>query len=327
MRFYSVEYFETIKKIVLQYAWENYDYCYLEAMHSKNQMDECIDTIVVGSSHSMNGIVEERLLCGSNVINYSVSSQDIYYDFLHIKKAVENSKGDIKRCIINLGYYMLYQDLSKSANFTQLIQQVYYPLFGDAHHYVGEQQYDFMSKLSGAKQYYNREVLAKLCEEWARGFFIEESSYYGSLKTREKNNILGLQNIEWALVDKKAKVEYAINRTNGHNGLKKYTESFLENVHIIEKMTSYLYEHNIIPIFVIMPFTNYYNMYINPEYKFEIYQVLDSLKVPVEFLDMNDYSEIFEDADFLDSDHLNYRRAIKATELLNDLLLEIEGGK
>lgn len=326
MKFYSIEYFETIKEIVLQYTWDNYDYCYLEAMHYKCKIDEHIDTIVVGSSHAMNGIIESKLLDGINTINFSVSSQDLYYDFLHIKKAVENGKGNIKRCIINIGYYMLYQDLSKSKNFEHLIQQVYCPLFNDSHHYLGEQGYDFLSSLSYDKAYYNKDILQRICADWSRGFFLEEPSYYGSLKTREKNNILGLQKIKWELVNEKSKKEYAINRTNGHNGLKKHTESFEENVQIIEEMTAYLYERNIMPIFVIMPFTGYYNESINSEYKFEIYQVLDNLKVPVEFLDMNDYLEVFEDKDFLDSDHLNLYGALKATELLNVFLSEIEGG-
>lgn len=327
MKYYSIEYFETIKELLIEYVLCNYDYCYLEAMHYKCHRDESIDTIVVGSSHAMNGVVESKLLGGTNTINFSISSQDLYYDFLHIKKAVENCRGKIRRCIINIGYYMLYQDLSKSNNFFSIIQQTYYPLFKDSHHYETKEDYDFLSKLSDKRKYYSKDVLLRLCEDWGRGFFIDESSYYGSLKSREENNIFGLKKIKWDIIDEQARIEYAKKRTDGHNKLIKHKESFEENIQIIEQMATYLYEHDIMPIFVIMPFTRYYNEYINAEYKTEIYQVLDKLKVPIEFLDMNDYPEVFEDKDFLDSDHLNLNGALKATELLNIFISEAEGNR
>ena len=45
--------------------------------------------------------------------------------------------------------------------------------------------------------------------------------------------------------------------------------------------------------------------YIDARYKPDILDALDKLNDPVEFLDMNDYSDIFPDEDFIDSDHLN----------------------
>lgn len=324
MKFYSTEYFDTLMSIVIKYTLVNYDYSYLEAMHCKNRLDNKIDTIIVGSSHTMNGIVENNLLRGNNVINLSVSSQDLYFNYLHIKKAINEARGKIKRCVINLGYYMLYQDLSLGSNFVDVLKRTYYPLFGDTHHYVPDEKYDMFENIMYDDKIYSSYVIKNICEEWARGFFIEESSYYGSLKTREKNNILGLKKIEWMNVDENSKIEYAINRTKGHNRLKQHKETLEENLQIIMKITSFLSEHGIRPIFVIMPFTKYYNQYIDCNYKREIYQILDELAVSVDFLDMNDYSEIFEEQDFLDSDHLNLNGAIKATKLLNEFLLTIE---
>ena len=83
MRFNQEDYFEIIKKTCIQYLYSNYDYCYLKAMHEKNQI-EGADTIIVGSSHAMNGIIESELKNGGGVISFCISSQDLYYDFMHV---------------------------------------------------------------------------------------------------------------------------------------------------------------------------------------------------------------------------------------------------
>lgn len=323
MKYFSAEFWRKIEETVLEYTLVNYDYCYLDAMHYKNKMRDDIETIIVGSSHAMNGIVEQEISEKDNVINFSISSQDLYFDFLNIKKAFAMGGRSIKKCIINIGYYMLYQDLSLSKNMVHLMPQVYYPLFGDTHHYVMEREYDFWQYISHDKGMLSPMTMSMFCSEWAKGFFLEEPSYYGSLKTREQNNILGLKKIQWASVQEKSKEDYTIDRTNKHNQLRKHLNSFEENKQIIEEMVSYLWERNVTPIFVIMPFTKYYNTYIDERYKEEIWGVLEALELPVEFLDMNDYPELFDDSDFLDSDHLNLKGAVKASRVLRDFLAEV----
>lgn len=70
---------------------------------------------------------------------------------------------------------------------------------------------------------------------------------------------------------------------------------------------------------MVFPFTKWYNQYINPQYKEDIYQLLDNLDLPVEFLDMNEL-DYFTDSDFLDTDHLNDIGAEKASKVLNDFV-------
>lgn len=318
MKYYSSDYFIKLKDLALQYARSNYDYCYLRAMHERNR---CVGTptIIAGSSHAMNGIVNEKIDGGC--INFSVSSQDIYYDFLHIKKALREGKTKIKNCIINIGYYMLYQDLSSSKVMSYLIPRVYEPLFGDAHHYKSERPYDMLQKLTFEREIYSEELIYRLGNEWAAGFFSDEPSYYGSMLTRENNNILGIKKVIWNQLTDEEKKDIAIKRTNDHNRLKKHIQSRTENAEIIYEMAEYLYQKGVIPIFVIFPFTAWYNSYIDKEYKQDIVRVLESLPFPVEFLDMNDYEGIFDDSDFLDTDHLNMQGALKATEFLNEFLM------
>lgn len=322
MKYFNGDYFETLKQIVLQYVLYNYDYCYLDAMHEKIRREET-SVIVAGSSHAMNGIIENQVR--EKMINFSISSQDLYFDWLHIRKALEESKGRIQQCIISIGYYMLYQDLSRSKTMGHQVKRVYYPLFGDSHHYDGDCCYDMLEYVKYDKKIYGKDMLEALCREWSRGFFSEEPSYYGSLKTRAQNNILGLENIIWNELSVEEKERIAIKRAGDHNRLKKHGQSRQENDVLVREMAEYLNEREITPVFVIFPYTQYYNRYIDAEYKEDILRLLQSLPVPVvEFLDMNEYPDMFDDTDFLDTDHLNDKGAQKATALLNEFLCVIK---
>ena len=305
-----------LKDSVLQYVVANYDYCYLDAMHEKNRT-EGTENIIVGCSHAMYGISERKI--SKNVINFSIASQDLYYNYKHIQKAIEEGKCKIKRCIINIGYYGLYQDvsLSKSWEYAQLYR-VYYPLFTDTHNFHGEGKLYEWEKIKFDRNAYDMETVRKFCQECARGLFMEESSYFGSMKSRKSNIIR--QDIIWNELDEKIKEQEALRRMRDHNRLKKYVQSYEENCALLREMTDYLNQKNIITVFAIFPFTGWYNQYIDAEYKNEIYNLLNSLPVPVEFWDMNDYTGVFDDSDFLDTDHLNDKGAEKASLLLDDYI-------
>ena len=60
-------------------------------MHEKNRITGA-DTIIVGSSHAMNGIIEEKL---TNTWFFCISSQDILYDLAQIKEVL-SGKGYYK---------------------------------------------------------------------------------------------------------------------------------------------------------------------------------------------------------------------------------------
>ena len=318
MKYFSAEYFEKIKSIAVDYAMNNYDYCYLAAMHEKNRTVGT-KTIIAGSSHAMNGIVESGIEEG--VINFSISSQDIYFDFQHIKKAVEEGRQKIEVCIINIGYYMMYWDLSYSKVMSYLVPTVYYPLFGTSHHYQIAEEFDMMKDIEFDGEMFADKWIRELADHWAKGMFMEKSTYYGEgLKTRENNNIMGLRKVIWNTLSEDEKRNVAIERTNDHNSLNTYEHTRQENTVLVREMVEYLIQHDIIPVFVIFPFTKYYNAYIDQKYKADIRMVLEDLPYPVEFLDMNDYQEMFDDSDYLDSDHLNLQGALKATSLLNDFL-------
>ncbi len=308
------EYFSGLLQPALQYLWTNYDYCYLKAMHEKNRQVGC-KTIIAGSSHAMNGVVEKEM--PESAINFSISSQDVYFDFLNVKWAMEEGKQQIENCIINIGYYMLYQDLSLSKTMGHLMSSVYGPLFGDVHNYAEKipQAIDDISSADWKQQLYM---------DFAAAYFEREGSYYGSLKAREQNNLMLAKGIVWQGLSEKEKEAYAIKRTADHNRLKKHQASRDENGIIVQEMVEYLHGKGITPIFVIFPFTRFYNQYIDADYKEDIFRLLDSLPLQVQFLDMNDFADMFEDEDFLDTDHLNLKGAVKASRLLSQFMSAAE---
>lgn len=307
------EYFSGMLQPALQYLWTNYDYCYLKAMHEKNRNVGC-KTIIAGSSHAMNGIVETEM--PESAINFSISSQDVYFDFLNVKRAIEEGKQRIDNCIINIGYYMLYQDLSLSTTMGYLMSSVYGPLFGDVHNCTDKiAQVSDSMRLDDWKQ--------QLYMDFARTYFERESSYYGELKAREQNNFLLANGVIWQKLSEEEKEAYAKKRTADHNRLKKHQASREENGKIVLEMVKYLHGKGIKPVFVIFPFTRFYNKYIDTDYKKDIFSLLDSLPLEVEFLDMNDFSELFADEDFLDTDHLNLAGAVKATRLLGSFMTAV----
>lgn len=317
MRYFSNEYFEELKKVAMTYLAYNYDYCYLDAMHEKNRQLGA-KTIITGSSHAMNGIVEKYLK--GDVINFSVSSQDIYYDFLHIRKACEEGRQVVENCIINVGYYMLFQDLSLSKNTNYLVKKVYEPLFQDAHHMQIDCIYNPLQEvIELGKDFFSKELITLFCREWSRNTFMDQGSYYGEMKNRKENNGLALKGIEWEALTEVERENYAQLRTSNHNRLYAHKESRIENGRLIEKIVGYLSKRNIRTVVVVFPFTKWYNYHINPQYREDIYQLLDNLELPIEFLDMNEL-DCFSDSDFLDSDHLNDSGAEKATKVLNDFL-------
>lgn len=320
-------YFENIQRICLNYLTQNYDLCYLSAMHHKNR-DLGADTIIVGSSHSMNGIIENELTSAGDVIQFSISSQDLYYDFEHIKKAVFEKKKPIQRCLINLGYYMLYQDLSLSKLVRVIIPSVYLNLFGEDrfHNWSEAKKRDPFSSVTFDEELYPPELMKELCRFWSDKAILEQSSYYGDLLARENNNMLGVKKVLWSSLSKDDRKAYAENRVlNGHNKHIEHVQTREENGVILSEMVKLLADNNIKTYFFITPYTDFYMEFINPGYKEDIFKALSELPYPVEFFDMNDLSQEFDDGDFIDSDHLNLHGAHKATSLLNSFISMAEG--
>lgn len=282
-----------------------YEFCYLESMHYFNSRQKT-DTVITGLSYGINGL-ESRII-GGNTLNLSMHSQDLYYDYLHIKHAVKNSTS-ISQCIITLGYYSLYYDLSLSSSKEKCIS-TYQPLFSDMHH--------MKKKLEGNLSFqYSKEIRG-----FVHQFFEEDRAYYGKAILREYTNPLLLSRGGWMNLTLSERDEIAFQLAEKHNKHLKYIETYKENVKILNDIFALLNENNIRIIVAILPFSKEYMSYINPCYKESIIQNLEESIYDVEFIDMNE-EDIFSESDMLDSDHLNLEGAIKASLIIRGCIENI----
>ena len=125
----------SVDKIFENFLLRNYDYLYLRAMLDKCASAPEGSTLIVGSSHALNGIQESAW---HYAVNCSMDSQDIYYDYACARRAVLSAgKGRFEKCFIVMGYYIAYQDLSRSTVSREtVISNIYYPIFRDARHWA-----------------------------------------------------------------------------------------------------------------------------------------------------------------------------------------------
>ena len=286
---------------------QNYDYYYLQAMHKQNISREP-SVVIAGSSHAMNGVVEAAM--DYPTINFSISSQDLYFDFVNLRNAVLNNS-KIKICVINIGYYMLYQDISRSTYVSEMINRIYGPLFNEWHHLPQNMRKEKVRSDTNFE---------RMKEQFAETLFARNPTYYGPVVSRKKNNSLLKEGEKWSELSDEQKDFYAKRRCEDHNHIKSYINSKDENEILISSFCKEMTEKGIEIVFAIFPFSKWYNKYIDPEYKEQIIKCLGDLPVTVHFLDMNDYDEMFEDEDFVNADHLDVSGAAKATFLLNTYL-------
>jgi len=83
--FLKEDFLPSDKRYLIKYLNSNYDYCYLSAMHNIQEINRP-EIIVTGSSHGLDAINAADL--PMNAINLSMHTQDLYYDYLNLKKAV-----------------------------------------------------------------------------------------------------------------------------------------------------------------------------------------------------------------------------------------------
>lgn len=281
-----------------------YNYFYLYSMHNLIDNND-IDTIITGISYGLNGVDTTSLKWPS--VNLSMHSQDLYYDYLHIKKAINNNPNKIKRCVITLGYYSLHYDLSR-ALYKGNCLHLYYPLFKDLH--------NVDAALLGNRL---NTMPPKIIHEFALNYFETYPTYYGpAISYEDTMPEIGTMYGSWKDMPQEEKEKSSKEIALRHNKHKQHLLTFDENKKILNDMLHLLQQHSIIPIVLILPYSKEYLKYIDPEYKTIILNYLEELPYNVHFLDMNEY-DFFEPNDFLNTNHLNARGAQKMSNILNNL--------
>lgn len=298
--FLREEFLPEEKRYLIKYLNNHYDYCYLDSRHFFNSY-ESVRMIITGSSHSLDALNAEDICLPS--LNFSMHTQDLYYDYLNAKRAITCNKS-IDTCVITLGYYSLYYDLSKTT-YNYRCYDVYSPLLNDLHNAPFIEGLGFEN---------NDEYLA-----FSRGYFQKYPNYYGPAVLSKHTNGEIRKLGGWSELNNSERLDRAKVRAEKHNKNRKYTETFEENKEILLQYIEMCAENNIRAVVAIMPFTTEYNRFISSSYKAEILAFLDQIEYVVDFIDFNDL-DIWDIEDFIDSDHTSDIGADKVTHLLNDFL-------
>ena len=94
-------------------------------------------------------------------------------------------------------------------------------------------------------------------------------------------------------------------RAGDHNKLFQYKASKEENHILFRDFVHFLHQHGVRPILVTAPFTKEYNRFILPEMKAGMLELLDDVPESVLYMDLNQQADLFNLADFTDTDHLS----------------------
>lgn len=298
-----------LSKTAIDFLTQNYNYVWLKSKIKQAQNTKVSgSTLITGSSHALNGIYEPMW---KNAINCSMHSQDIYYDFACAKKIIDQNNC-FDRCFIVLGYYISYQDLSLSTNWGKyILENVYSPVLNDIHNW---------SEKIEPVIWKNFEALSEQekinCEEAAE-YMLKDKGYYNELNKR--HSYFDLKGLTWSDLTEAQKDKLGKYRATEHNRNLLHVESFDENKNILDEFVHYLYQNDVLPIFVIPPFTKEYCKYVDPKLKQDVLDMTDNLSDDVNYIDFNDNPDLFDDNDFMDTDHMTARGAAKMSLMLSNM--------
>lgn len=294
-----------------------YDYNYL-VNSIKQAKENTTESIFIGHSYSLNGL--DGIEFKENIVNLSLSSQDLYYSFKIAKNVIDENQ-NIKKCYIGTGYWTFYLDLSRAQNSHELarIENIYFPIFKDSHNCINFNKVEkiglekFLDPFS--KYTFNAEKLYNcICEI----IYKRNKTYFNNKFNRESLSLIGNNRLN--LMEEKSKYLLGKERADQHNKMIRYTHTREENEKIMMEFLDYLNERNIQPVIVNFPTTRYYDEYLNKQFKQDFYKILDKLAQKNCFLliDLNNEDNNFTDEDFRDLDHMSSLGAVKISNILNE---------
>lgn len=305
-----------VKNATIMLYRGNYDFNYLDSALKKSS-ERDVESIIVGNSYPLVGIDEELLK--RNTVKLAMSSQDLYYSFELAKKAI-NSNENIKQCIFGISYYILNHDLSrgKSEYSRGMIQNVYKPLLNDVHN--AEMIEDIVHKKLRdlGVDILIRSIfdMDKIEEYFKEQIYKENGRYYNDINVRKKGNMFKDK-------DDSFKKAIGMQRAEQHNKLFNYEGTEKEYRALLEDFIKFTNDNGIDLVFVVLPTTAYYYDGLKDEYVESFNKLIEELnkRNGVRVLDLRTVKEVFfDDLDFVDTDHLNERGELKATEYVNKFL-------
>lgn len=303
---------QTLSQAATRFFGRNYDYLWLRTMLEQAANTKASGaTLITGSSHALNGIKESSW---SKAFNCSMHSQDIYYDFQCARRVLERAEnGRFVRCFIIMGYYIAYQDLSRSkVSRETMIANIYYPIFKDAHNWESPSHKDLWDGLGDLP-----EAVKDVCEQAAVKKLLEYGTYYSELRPR--GTLFDLKGRTWAQVSPQERAAMGAVRAEDHNKIFQHKDSLEENKRILTEFVQFLYQKDVQPIVAITPFSPEYNRFVLPEMRAGVLELIDAVPQDVHYVDFNQAPDLFGPEDFMDTDHLSASGAEKVSGILVDM--------
>ncbi len=270
-------------------TWKSY-------MGYKSCINEC-ECLVTGMSYIRDALNPEFIKL--RIGNASNSSQDLFYDFLCFKEALEINK-NIKKVIIGLAPYSLRFDLSMVSNPVELYRLFfYYRRFGNIH--------NNKSLISEIESYtYEYERLRSLFgNDYEDKLYHEICKYYGA---EDERNVFNP-----SVKDPEAE-ERMISKYD-----KPYEKTIAENKSILRQYVEYAIQRKVDVTVFIPPFSQWYRERWDASYRDELISYLNELKKDYDYR-LIDMSEVhLSDGYFKDFAHLNRLGAIYVASVVNDM--------
>ncbi|MBQ8945537.1 MAG: hypothetical protein IJ058_01875 [Lachnospiraceae bacterium] len=320
-RLFEQAYFDEIKTLLLTYAFDNYDYCFLDEKW-KLCHDTRPDVVMCGSSYMMDGFRDD--VSEYNTVNLSISSQDLYY----IREVLRRYISEIKKpdiFVFSGGRYILYHDLSMQSRESITIPRTLYRVYGVSHHKDKDLEFDPARCFNTSYEIFREPEFLAFADKWTRELIKENGyRYYGTVMRADRDFADTWSGYSsWTDMPEEVKKAAAAKRTDSHNKLKKYIETFNENVGILTDICRICVENSIVPVLAMYPHSANYMELIDSSYTEELMNVMEQIPYPLHYIDMNADCELFTNDDFRDADHLSEAGAFKATALIDELLGEI----
>ncbi len=268
--------------------WFNVEYfnAYLSevALNSKfgqlSLAEESIEIIATGLSYVRDGL--DFSFLNYKGINFGFSSQDLFADYSIIEHIFSNYKlSNLKYLLIGMSYYSFNYDLSKSIN--GYLTTRYYGITKTMRSYNIEKDYYYFRDFT--KTFFNKENIQNISSN------DKNNMYYECMTEIDKHN--GKQ-------------------VATRHSKKIYPETISENKYLFSKILELCKMRNITPIVVVFPTTKYYYDYLSIDMEEHFLKIIEEFQKQYKFLFYNFLKDSsFEEQDFWDASHLNYRGAKK----------------
>lgn len=259
-----------------------------------NERADIIETLILGSSHALQGINPKIL--GEYSYNLANVSQDYYYDLKILEKYIK-SLNNLKSAIVTVDYFSLKYKMSDGP---ESYRQYFY---------------------SQDMQIYPEALLDKIdIKNFSRIMLYGPHKLIGYLV-----NGVPVPDIDengFQCVQDGTMKENGRDRVRYHHEKLMNEEYVMENINKLNNIVDLLAKHNVRVIFVMLPVHSSYRAYIdiNNYEQTNVYIKEISKKFDTKYFNYF-YNETYESNDFYDGDHLNCRGAGK---LSRQLAIDIE---